>query len=787
MLDACSQFLRDISRTTLGGFFPLLVLWTSCALGQADLSGVARPLDVATMAQAHADFAADCAEALHNQDEPGWRDKERERAAFNRYCGVFGYRVPLSPETKVFNEKHSIELLAKLGERFENVPSYPRTYAQGSRVPPSFQGAESLIRDTRPTAAANITAATRAALLEHLRARLAVGDFGEAPCAPVVNLFPAAQGFDGIRFEAIPGAHRVLVLKSASGWRMVQGVPQLLVLTAAGFYTMQEASYTGPDGVSRPAREFRLTPKGFLAMARPGTHCFDFVSFRSVELTSVETIVTPERLAGLGQALRAKFSIHFSPLEEWARTPEFDYVFNRMMTVGRSTAGPLTKAETVFFSDGRWQGEREAMMAFAIDAAALRPEHRVQADVARQRLIAASVERRAARRANVTASIVKSWLATGPIREQVAPCLELPVRQADRARGFWKKEEAQSLVFYEDLGRRDTARYEEGLESARRLERAGLLKREPFDDEAVPGGRKGKGLRFTLSASAGALLKERRPDCLPLGEAKIETLQLGSAGPQGVTFRGWARLEHPRSWTATLAREFPGVQVVLKQGFGVSGTVGLSEDQPFQARAHVPSFALKSKARPVPLPEIVAKGSPAVVATEPGAPVRMIAQRCAVSRDGTEVSGDCSQARASRGFRAGKVYAEISFQGKGKTAQPSTWTNAAVTTQKSLYSLSNGAAPFSFAGSFTKQLIKDGDLISMALDMDERVLYWRLNGKWMTGRPESGLGEPLPYPGEEYFIAVSAQDKAEMWRINFGGSSFRFPPPHGYAAYGERP
>lgn len=166
----------------------------------------------------------------------------------------------------------------------------------------------------------------------------------------------------------------------------------------------------------------------------------------------------------------------------------------------------------------------------------------------------------------------------------------------------------------------------------------------------------------------------------------------------------------------------------------------------------------------------------------------MLGPGCRISTGGTEVSvGElptCLLARASRAFNAGKAYAEITFRGKTKGANPDTWTNAAVTSRRSASSVSTGAALFSFAGSFEKERIKDGDVIGLALDMDEQVLYWHLNGQWMTGRPGSGLGEPMVSANGEYFIAVSVQDKAEAWRVNFGATSFRFNPPSGFPAYG---
>jgi hypothetical protein len=266
----------------------------------------------------------------------------------------------------------------------------------------------------------------------------------------------------------------------------------------------------------------------------------------------------------------------------------------------------------------------------------------------------------------------------------------------------------------------------------------------------------------------------------------LEDVRIGDVDQQGVSFRGWARLYQPRAWAAALAAQFPDVRSILENGYGFTGTVQLTDEAPIQVQVRAPQFALKSAPRRVPLEPQIAKTGPAVVDLLPAGVVRMQAQGCTISGDGNEVTASvsCREARATRGFRMGKAYAEIGFRGRAKGAHPDTWTNAAVTSQRFLYSLSTGAALFSFAGTHTKHRIKDGDVIGIALDMDAQVLYWHLNGQWMTGRPGSGIGEPMIDTGQEYFIAVSVQDKAEGWRINFGATPFRYPPPDEFPPYG---
>lgn len=660
---------------------------------------------------------------------------------------------------------------------------------------PNYQAANMMMTFVRPTAflllAAVLSGAGCAAdgLEKNLQARLAVGELGAPPCAPVTsNLRPVDQGFDDIRFDAVPGAHRVVVVPSSAGWRMAFGVPELTVFTQAGFYTMKERTFIASDGIERPAREYRLTPKGFMAMAGVGANCFDYLSYRSVELISDEEIPMPPRLSGLGAAYRVKYKLRVSEPAEWAGTPEFKYVFTKILTVGRDAAWAASKQQILIHSDGTWLSEREAMTTLLFDAATLqRPQMRGQLAHQRDQMMANTAERKAERVARLAPADIRAKLVDDKHRAQIAACLQLPLYEADLTSGFWKSDAPASFVFYDDAARRDKSRYDHAIEFVRRLEKAGLAKAETFNEEPFAGARKGAGVRYLLSEAAAAALERPRMGCLPLGEARLDRLRIVATTAQGVAFRGWAHLVEPRPWTAALAMQFPNVKSILEIGYGFSGSVQLTDEEPVQVQVRAPVFGLKAAMRPFNLAPPIARTGLAVVDLLPDGAVRMQAPGCTISADGTEVAVgrvSCGTARASRGFRAGRAYAEITFRGKQKGAHPDTWTNAAVTSQRSLYSLSTGAALFSFAGSYTKQQIKDGDLIGIALDMDAQVLYWRLNGEWVTGRPGSGIGEPMIDTGQEYFIAVSVQDKAEGWRVNFGATPFRFPPPEGFPAYG---
>lgn len=629
-------------------------------------------------------------------------------------------------------------------------------------------------------------------LEKHLQSRLMIGEFGQPPCASVTsNVRPVEYGFDGVRFEAIPGAHRIVVVRGVSGWNLVFGVPELMVLTQAGFFTMKEGSFTTDDGTVRPAREFRLTPKGYEAMAESGSTCFDYLTYRPIELTGVEEIPVPERLAGSGKAYRVRYQLRVSEPADWANTVEFQYVFSKRRTAGGDAAQPISREQIFLHSNGRWLSEREAKLASSLDAAILRePKLREQIERERQRMVDETPERKASLIAALTEAKLNARLGEDRQKSQLAACLRLPLAEADLTSGFGTNDALPSFFLYEDQTRHDRARYEYALEFLRRLEKTGLTKVVAFDGEPFPGARRGRGVRYVLAENIVAALQSPRYDCLSLGDAKLERLRtLPSTNAQGIAFRGWARLVESRPWTEALAVQFPNVRTIVEQGFGIWGVVPFLDDAPVQLQVQAPAFGMKPASRPaVFLEPFRLKTGPSVVDHSPDGVVRMHLQGCKISEDGTEVSAgevSCSGgARSTRGFRAGKAYAEITFRGKHRGAHPDTWTNAAVTSQRLVSSVSTGAASFSFAGTYTKNRIKDGDLIGIALDMDEQVLYWHLNGQWMTGRPGSGVGEPMIDSGEEYFIAVSVQDKAESWRVNFGANPFRFPAPDGFPAYG---
>lgn len=97
-------------------------------------------------------------------------------------------------------------------------------------------------------------------------------------------------------------------------------------------------------------------------------------------------------------------------------------------------------------------------------------------------------------------------------------------------------------------------------------------------------------------------------------------------------------------------------------------------------------------------------------------------------------------------------------------------------------------------GDNEERLYKDGDVFGIAVDYDNQVLYYRVNGRWMTGEPGSGSGKRLK-TGVEYRACVltagttsSGVERGERqsdstWEVNFGNKAFAFPLPKGFRPY----
>lgn len=142
-------------------------------------------------------------------------------------------------------------------------------------------------------------------------------------------------------------------------------------------------------------------------------------------------------------------------------------------------------------------------------------------------------------------------------------------------------------------------------------------------------------------------------------------------------------------------------------------------------------------------------------------------------------AGASSTVLASRGYRRGKRYFEAKLELPFMAGKPARWTNIGVLDGEGRDLQEDRNA---FIGFAMHDRYKDGDVFGVAIDYDERVAYFRVNGKWVSGEPGSNGGLKLPSRGE-LFAAVSVASGREAWTANFGAVPFKSPPPPGYLPY----
>ena len=90
----------------------------------------------------------------------------------------------------------------------------------------------------------------------------------------------------------------------------------------------------------------------------------------------------------------------------------------------------------------------------------------------------------------------------------------------------------------------------------------------------------------------------------------------------------------------------------------------------------------------------------------------------------------------------------------------------------------NNNAGAAYGNSYTT-----GDVIGIAIDMDNRYIYFSKNGTWQnSGDPTSGAtgtGKAYTFTAGTYYIAVNTAG-ASVVTANFGASAFSYSIPSGY-------
>lgn len=77
--------------------------------------------------------------------------------------------------------------------------------------------------------------------------------------------------------------------------------------------------------------------------------------------------------------------------------------------------------------------------------------------------------------------------------------------------------------------------------------------------------------------------------------------------------------------------------------------------------------------------------------------------------------------------------------------------------------------------------LKNGDIIGVAMDLDNSKLYFYVNGE-----PKSRFNSIQIKPAMEYWVGIYTKNKNNSWSANFGAQPFKYPVPSGFKAFNAK-
>ena len=161
---------------------------------------------------------------------------------------------------------------------------------------------------------------------------------------------------------------------------------------------------------------------------------------------------------------------------------------------------------------------------------------------------------------------------------------------------------------------------------------------------------------------------------------------------------------------------------------------------------------------------------------------------------GYGISGASTESVASATHSKGKWYAEFAVHAGSSKGIPHTWTDVGI---RSAANENEGLIPTGGQLAYgVKRFMKsagglhDGDVIGLAMDLDQGHLYVRQNATWIEGPPGTvALGIQVKID-RQYVASVTVGspekegNNSDTWTANFGATPFRYAIPQGFEPYG---
>lgn len=387
---------------------------------------------------------------------------------------------------------------------------------------------------------------------------------------------PEIQGVPGIANRAVPGQHSLLLLLETNAREQdvrERQLSQLAYFAKQGFFTETDLNVETDAGL-RPARQYRLTWKGYAAMQVHGGNvpCFavgqrDFDGIQQIEKR-------PEDVFGM-----AIYEVAYESVVRnqptWATGDGVKGLFPKLPGL------IAAKRETIRLLRGNegWITEMEAQMR----AASMRENSNGAAAYLKQleeQLFVPPAPQASEALATFSEYLNgDQWLARGTIA-----CLPLRLQRGGDDRDALADRTSYSVTYYDQPGRQDYQRTQmiAALHVLSALEAAGFARLENPTPLPVVAGQKPSpapaGVRFVLSSDIVQALGLNGSACIPVGRMKVEFLGLQHSGHRSAQILAYAKVSQMPDWAAKIAEHLPALRSVIEDGVPISGTLNYVED-----------------------------------------------------------------------------------------------------------------------------------------------------------------------------------------------------------------
>jgi hypothetical protein len=387
---------------------------------------------------------------------------------------------------------------------------------------------------------------------------------------------PEIQGIPGIANRAVPGQHSLVLLLDTNAREQdvrERQLRQLGYFAKQGFFT-ETAIDVETDAGLRPARQYRLTWKGYSAMHVQGgsVPCFvvghrDFSAIQQIEKR-------PEDVFGMAIYEVAYESV-VRDQPAWVTGDGAKGLFPKLPGL------VAAKRETVRLLRGNegWITEMEAQMR----AAAMRENSNGAAGYLKQfeeQLVVPPIPQAS----EVLATFGEylngdQWLGRGTVA-----CLPLRLQRGGDDRDALADRTSYSVTYYDQAGRQEYQRTQmiTALHALSALEAAGLATLEHPLPPAVVGGQKPSpapaGVRFVLSSDIVQALGLNGSACIPVGRMKVEFLGSQYSGHRSAQILAYAKVGQTPDWVSKIAEHLPALRSVIDDGIPIVGTLVYGED-----------------------------------------------------------------------------------------------------------------------------------------------------------------------------------------------------------------